>query len=38
MVFDALYKLLPRETGFLNSTTVTKELDHNSMIWQKVLE
>jgi hypothetical protein len=37
MVIDALYKSLPRETSFLNPTTVTKELDKNSLIRQKVL-
>jgi hypothetical protein len=37
VVIDALYKSLPRETGFLNPTSVTKELYHNSLICQKVL-
>jgi hypothetical protein len=34
---DVLYKSLPRETGFLNPTSVAKELYHNSLICQKVL-
>jgi hypothetical protein len=38
VVFHALYKSLPREICFLNPTTITKELDHNSLIFEKVLQ